>query len=400
MRHQESEFLEFRQRIKESIREETQNGDSVSPTSEQRKGKLPYNDFGSFFGPSQPVIARRVILESKSLLENELAATKMLNSIQTKQSCGPTSASATKNAKRKAEMLKDSRDYSFLSSDDAELPVSIKEPPPRISPVPISRPSFWETQMDHSRPVSQPSSRLGSQRPVPSRKPDSKQMDHRKKPKPLTSDLKKQRVEQRKVPKELASSQTVPRKQSLASRVISKPVVKQHDHQLKKKRKSAKMSEDDELALRMIRKMCNTDRFSGSDFKDYDDRSMEANFQDIMKEEKRSEKLAKKEDAEQLRLIEEENRRERCFGSFILIVATNMDGVKVVILLMKESEAILEFEDRVIKQTSPETITHVRLLDWCEMELNSLFGHALKGIEYSCLVDLCAMTETKPCELI
>ncbi|KAG2240575.1 hypothetical protein Bca52824_090717 [Brassica carinata] len=99
----------------------------------------------------------------------------------------------------------------------------------------------------------------------------------------------------------------VPRQQALPPmkqhRMISKPPLKQA-HQLKKK----KVSEEDEEALRMVREMCKTERFAG---RDLDDRCMEASFEDIIKEEKRSEKLAKKEDAEQLRLIEEDERRER-----------------------------------------------------------------------------------------
>jgi len=35
--------------------------------------------YGSFFGPSQPVIAQRVIQESKSLLENQHLASKVPN---------------------------------------------------------------------------------------------------------------------------------------------------------------------------------------------------------------------------------------------------------------------------------------------------------------------------------
>lgn len=40
----EAEFLEFRQRIKESIRNKTQNGNDRPPTSDSmpRKRKLPY----------------------------------------------------------------------------------------------------------------------------------------------------------------------------------------------------------------------------------------------------------------------------------------------------------------------------------------------------------------------
>ncbi|KAL9820233.1 putative chromatin SPT2 [Arabidopsis thaliana] len=309
----QSEFLELRQRIKESIRTKMQSGDTIiAPTSKtqlhQSKSNLPY-DFGSFFGPSQTVIASRVLQESKPLLENETSAAKMLNSIQNKKSSVlMNDASGTKNAnevKRKAEKLKDGRDYSFLFSDDAQLPVSIKEPP-------TSRPSSTESQMQprpgssnnvqaHTREDSainsqkrksmnkkgQPSSKLGHQRPLSSTKP-------------LRHDSKQQRVEQRNVSLELTRSQLPPAKHQL----ISKPPLK------RVKKKPVKMSEDD-LALQMVRKMCKTDRFAGRD-EDYDDRCMEANFDDIiMREEKRSERLAKKEDAEQLRLVEEEERVRR-----------------------------------------------------------------------------------------
>ncbi|KAG7539990.1 Chromatin SPT2 [Arabidopsis thaliana x Arabidopsis arenosa] len=299
-----------------------QNGNTIiAPTlqTHESKSNLPYNDFGSFFGPSQTVIASRVLQESKSLLENETSATKMLNSIQNKTS--PVQMNASE-VKRKAEKLKDARDYSFLFSDDAQLPVSIKEPPK-------SRPSPRESQMNHSKQASsgsqmlprpgsstnveahmsgdsarkysrkqksinkngQPSSKLGPQRPLSSSKP-------------LTYDPKQQRVKQRNVSLELTRSQLSSTKHQL----IRKPPLKRA-HQLKKKKKSVKMSEDDLAALQMVRQMCKTDRFAGRDLdEDYDDRCMEANFDDIMREEKRSEKLAKKEDAEQLRLIEEEER--------------------------------------------------------------------------------------------
>lgn len=208
--------------------------------------------------------------------------------------------------KRKAKELKESRDYSFLFSDDAELPVSIKEPPSSLkAPVPKSRPSSIG---NHSRPGSstkgqphtktgsainsqthKPSSKLRPQRPDPTRK---SVMDHRKKPhsssKPLSSDPKEQRVKQRKVSIEIKrSSQMVPRQQALPPlkhhRMISKPPLKQA-HQLKKKKK---VTEEDEEALRMVREMCKTERFARRDLDDYDDRGMEASLEDIIKEEKR-----------------------------------------------------------------------------------------------------------------
>lgn len=187
--------------------------------------------------------------------------------------------------KRKAKELKESRDYSFLFSDDAELPVPIKVP----SSLPTSRGS-------HSRPgsstkgqaqtkpgsvISSKTHKQGSK--LPTRK--SVPVDHRKKltkkphssSKPLTSDPKEQRIEQRKV----HSNET---KSSLKHhRMISKPPLKQA-HQLKKKKN---VTEEDEEALRMVREMCKTERFAGRDLDDYDDRGMEATLEDIIKEEKR-----------------------------------------------------------------------------------------------------------------
>ncbi|CAH8345020.1 unnamed protein product [Eruca vesicaria subsp. sativa] len=329
LRHRsEAEFLEFRQRIKDSIRQKTQNVNDIAPTSSDsnpRKRKL--HEFGSFFGPSQPGIASRVLQESKPLLKDELLATKVLGPIQT-VSLHHIYYIAT--LKRKAKKLKESRDYSFLLSDDAELPVPIMEPPYSLkAPVPNSRPSSrgGQSRPDSSgirvcsRPDSsikgQPQTKPCSAKLAPARK--SEPVDNKKKltqkphssSKSLTSDLNQQRVEQRKVSSEnKMSSQMVPRQQALSSlkhhTMVSKPPLKQA-HQLKKKKK---VSEEDEEALRMVREMCKTDRFAGRDL-DYDDRGMEASIEDIIKEEKRSEKLAKKEDLEQLRLIEEEERRER-----------------------------------------------------------------------------------------
>ncbi|WCJ36852.1 SPT2 chromatin protein [Euphorbia peplus] len=66
--------------------------------------------------------------------------------------------------------------------------------------------------------------------------------------------------------------------------------------------------EEGENALDMVRKMFNTKRFAG---RDDSDRVMEVGFGDIVKEEKISERLGKKEDDEQLRLILEEEKRSQ-----------------------------------------------------------------------------------------
>ncbi|WCJ36766.1 SPT2 chromatin protein [Euphorbia peplus] len=65
---------------------------------------------------------------------------------------------------------------------------------------------------------------------------------------------------------------------------------------------------EDEKAFNILRRMLNMQRFAG---RDDSDRLMEASFGDIMKEEKRSERLARKEDAEQLRLLKKRRSVDR-----------------------------------------------------------------------------------------
>ncbi|KAG2251722.1 hypothetical protein Bca52824_081858 [Brassica carinata] len=72
-----------------------------------------------------------------------------------------------------------------------------------------------------------------------------------------------------------------------------------------KKKKPATMSKDAK-ALRMIRQI--TDRYVGHG---YDNRDLEACFDDIMKEERRSVRIAREEDEMEAKLIAEEEERER-----------------------------------------------------------------------------------------
>ncbi|GAU31434.1 hypothetical protein TSUD_222050 [Trifolium subterraneum] len=140
---EELDYLELRQKLKESIRNKMKKENSTSlANSGARKKQTHHDNYGSFFGPSQPVIAQRVIQESKSLLENGHLVPKPSNSPQinkstNKVSNGVLKSSAHKQPPRvneklvKAEKLKVTRDYSFLLSDDAEIPAPSKEPPSR-----------------------------------------------------------------------------------------------------------------------------------------------------------------------------------------------------------------------------------------------------------------------------
>jgi protein SPT2 len=145
------EYLAYRQRVKERIRKQRKKeGGSGPNNSYGDRKKLPYDNYGSFFGPSQPVIASRVIQESKSLLENQHLTPQLSNALHPRKK-SPSSSSAlakpgvhslkpkvVNEVKTKVQKLKDTRDYSFLMDDDAEIPAPAKVPPQRNVSAPNS----------------------------------------------------------------------------------------------------------------------------------------------------------------------------------------------------------------------------------------------------------------------
>ncbi|KAL1539487.1 starch synthase [Salvia divinorum] len=411
---EELDYLALRQRLKESIRKQMKKDTgTVNPCSRDKVNSSRKDNYGSFFGPSQPVIAQRVIQESKSLLENpDLASRICRTSHKEKKSyvSAPVSLKSQVNRppsvktvlKEKVEMLKNTRDYSFLLSEDAEVPVSSKVPPPRNVSAPKSDARSAEL-MQKSRPMvngrarevfngrdgrkamlpcSQSKSKVGmdksahknksstesrkqfgsssgsgpgrplgpkivpSKNSVPatakSAQPAAKKYISGVR-KPTSSPL--QPVARRPVQLNPQSGNNRPTSLHGQPSALRRPVQKDNYEtskpkvvsralpsskvQLKRspqrhpklaplrdewpKAKSKRQlpdedSEGDE-AINMIRKMFG---YNPNRFRDDDDTGdMEANFDDILMEEKRSARIARQEDEEQLRLIEEEERRER-----------------------------------------------------------------------------------------
>ncbi|KAK6923888.1 Chromatin SPT2, partial [Dillenia turbinata] len=208
---QREEYLALRQRLKEKLRKQMkkENGSAHSNSQASRK-KLPYDNYGSFFGPSQPVIAQRVIQESKSILETQHLQSRVSNSGHSKKSstaagqkpvARESSSKVVNNTlKTKVQKARDTRDYSFLLSDNAELPAPTKALPPRSVSVPKSdaRPIQLlnkskqsvgttgrqvstvreERASAPSKPQLQP--RVASERRVSASRPPSTSMDSRK----------------------------------------------------------------------------------------------------------------------------------------------------------------------------------------------------------------------------
>lgn len=403
------DYLELRQRLKEEKRKILKK-ESGAGSSRERKNVMskPKDNYGSFFGPSQPVIAQRVIEESKSLLENPNVAARVMKSNQTVNKSSGSSSAGSKlqaNGQRpkvtnvlqtKVQMLKNTRDYSFLLSDDAEVPVPSKDPPPRnvfppksearTTPLPERRKDISSSNgrkvfnnREDKKPMpavgkSQPrvaNERLDSmdkhnRMPVDSRKMISgsnrKLADPRRqhsssngsgpgrplaskgipakipggtaakkpgipaprlpptsgiqKPAPARSYhpvskpplIRKGESQESRKPNVLAK-QMVPPPRPKVSRPPPRNSVRATVDDRPKKKPRRHDDEDVDDAISEIRKMFgyNPRRYADDD----DDSDMEANFDDIMREEKRSAKIAREEDEEELRKIEEEERRER-----------------------------------------------------------------------------------------
>ncbi|XP_022879821.1 uncharacterized protein LOC111397234 [Olea europaea var. sylvestris] len=99
------EYLELRQRLKETYRKKMKKQlGTANPSSSEKTNAVRKDNFGSFFGPSQPVIASRVIQESKSLLENPNLAARISKS-NTSMQANKNSASATAGSKPRSDHL-------------------------------------------------------------------------------------------------------------------------------------------------------------------------------------------------------------------------------------------------------------------------------------------------------
>ncbi|KAJ6299466.1 hypothetical protein OIU76_020436 [Salix suchowensis] len=262
---EEVEFLETRKLLKEQIRKRncSHHLSELSNSHHHHKTKT----YGSFFGPSQPCIAPRVIQESK----------RRLFSLQTQipqhRAVRADILFSAMDNRTKVQRLRQTRDYSFLFSDDNNptLPVSSAtpaQPPLACNPLkPLTNKRVMEKTPLQRKPI----------------------------------------VKAVHSAKQLAGSNDS--KGSQRPNISSPVSASLHQYRPKKRRLTDDEDDcEDKKALLIIRKMFNTKRFAG---RDDGDRKMEASFGDIMKEEKRSERLGRKEDQEQLRLLEENARRQR-----------------------------------------------------------------------------------------
>ncbi|RWR72958.1 protein spt2-like protein [Cinnamomum micranthum f. kanehirae] len=290
---EELEFLEFRQHLKEKARVRIKKESaSITGNPQEEKKKPPNDNYGSFFGPSKIVIAQRVLQECQSILQTCSKKKIFLANAAGKKRNEPNlPKKVCEELKIKSQELKKLRDYSFLMSDDAEFPN------PSAPALPISEAQVGDYGASKSKASSMIKSAEPPRQSVPSSKPPKMKL-HKQMP-PQTDQY---RVMQKR---SLPSSK---RQMKPTERI--KPHAAQKDQPEKRPVKRYLDEEEDmdegKDAISIIRSMF---RYDPNKYVDNADDVMEASFRDIEKEEKRSARIARKEDECEQRLIEEEERR-------------------------------------------------------------------------------------------
>ncbi|CAA0830885.1 Unknown protein [Striga hermonthica] len=242
--------LALRQQLKEvhraRLRKENHHA-AVAGVTSQAIAPASAN-YGRLFGPSEPVIAARVVEEAKHWLLTPKRLNKFFG--DEKLFAADTPKEVPKildkmERTKKSSWLRESRDYSFLSADE------------------------------NSRPIP-----LEIQRETKNSRPDKERIISPKRP--HAEILRK-------------GCEVVLPEPKMKKEVIRRPRI--HVRNCSKKEESC------EEAIGIIRRMFGYDPAKYKNVDAGTDVNMEANFRDIQKEERRSAKIANKEDAEEFRKI-------------------------------------------------------------------------------------------------
>ncbi|KAI5347173.1 hypothetical protein L3X38_015052 [Prunus dulcis] len=352
----ELDFLQLRQQLKQRIRNNHMKELSYAPESSVNKNKLLSDDFGSFFGPSQSVIAQRVIEESKAFMpELRNLASKVGNSHDKGNKKLKSPVLSTTNAKSglRCKNLKESRDYSFLLSDNAEIPSTSKGGEPRLVKNSLSNSSnkrnpgsaihrassstnlksvkrqhleekvqslpATRKKLEQSKKLHPPTRaklmadncKTALKTSQSSTKPNIKQAKHCLEPE-NTKVKPEQKSSSLKRPQSSTKQNIKPAKQSVEPENTKvTPIQKSSFLKNQTKRHVEDGYDDDNLDISAVIKMFGPKRKHREDDDDDDDCAMVSSFADIMREERKSAKIARKEDEIERLRLEEEEEEER-----------------------------------------------------------------------------------------
>ncbi|XP_068316288.1 uncharacterized protein [Pyrus communis] len=328
----ELDFLQQRLLFKEHFR--TNHMKESGSANDCPNDKNTSDNFGTFFGPSQPTISRRVLEERKVLMPGLTnLASKVRNSDdQGKKSLKSPSSTTTRSGST-MKNIKVSRDYSFLLSKEAEPPATSK------GESGLGKDSILNSSNARTPVSGTNRAPLAKMKPEKKQPLDDKERHHekrrylmpkqsslqRKVPKvnetSSTKSLSKKQLEQRKdlhqptnlKPKPDKTRSPPQQENSTKSLPASKKQLEQRKvlHQPAK----AKLKPDDKTQSPSQRQ--NLDRRKRKHIReeysdsDNDDAAMVSTFDDIIREENRSSKIARKEDEIERLRLEEEEKQER-----------------------------------------------------------------------------------------
>ncbi|KAI5071023.1 hypothetical protein GOP47_0013274 [Adiantum capillus-veneris] len=214
------EYYERRERLKELERQRfrrlSDNGKSISKSTRK---PLPYDNYGSFFGPSEPIVTKRIIADVRARETASKVAARQAQEVSepqrvSKGSSGMVSESRVVETAKpskgvneqalKLQRLKEARDYSFLFTDKD----------PTASPPCDEARSITKERQDNNRTKHIPSSAKGASGQPP-RGPNSA--------KPLASISAKASMESKAVAPKAQERQSAPTAKS--SKLPERPPV-------------------------------------------------------------------------------------------------------------------------------------------------------------------------------
>ncbi|KAM1987305.1 hypothetical protein ACFX15_034590 [Malus domestica] len=295
------DFLQLRQQLKDRIRMKKSGGSaaaqgcSVNSTTDDEEKKLPFDNFGSFFGPSERVMAKRVHEEMKDFVpELKKLASRVLNSCDKAKTAAKSPAPLSKALKCK--IIKESRDYSFLQSDGAEIPKPSKGEPEEVG-----------KRKTSSAKSESSSTKQCSTNPTPKQKKSV--LKH-----PIKYRVKEEHPEAVIGKASLAKSESCSTKQGLKQtkqsielKRTAKPMPPKVSVSKNQVKHRAKEEQSVDVSS-VIQEIFGHKRPREDD--DGDDRAMVSSFDDILKEERKSAKIAREEDERERLLLEQEEKHE------------------------------------------------------------------------------------------
>ncbi|KAK6121941.1 hypothetical protein DH2020_044317 [Rehmannia glutinosa] len=304
--------LSLRQQLKETIRARQRKESHGVTIGKEIINTAPADSYGRFFGPSETIIADRVNENMKSWAEISNSASVVMKKLDGKliKKDGDMNKSATvktiRNAmekRKKVAWLRETRDYSFLSSDHCE---NIPVPGNKVN---ISRPS--EIQVSKIQGIKEKVKRDFETGTEISRSSEMKEgkgskIQGIKEKVKRDSEMGKKNsrpFETTKAPKKEEVSRNSKRPLETRKKYMGSDKEKATGQRRKRKVEQSGDEEKEGInAISIIREMFGYDPTKFCDDNEKDVR-MEASFDDIQKEERRSLRMANKEDAEELRKL-------------------------------------------------------------------------------------------------